>query len=307
MIALLHKYEWKADKLLCVDCGKSLHNEGAVVLLSNGKCCLIGSTCGPKRFPDEWKNLESEFDRLRKFADLRSRSDEICRRIPVDIKLLRSLRPIFRSYQSLQSSISRALGCDFSAFHSAIYKGDGQLSVERKASGEVREQVQTAERLTGRRGRSSASAYEAIVVGRIAHSRAITGKQPGPTIDRIIGDLDAVLREIAGDKISNAKMQKLHKRYNDTWSSVREVGEVCEDIYGFFSLHNFEIMQVWWSGNPALKMQLALNRDVLEVRAHRNGTPQRLLSPSRDLPTPSEVWQSLETIAPWTSENDGGK
>ncbi len=302
MIALLHKYEWDAEKLSCADCGKRLHNRGAVVLLSNGKLCLIGSTCGPKRFPREWGDLEAEYGRAHKTAKLRARSTELLERLPRDLQVLSDVGTAICAHERIQSDIRDKLRPDFLRFHSEVMRGGGELRVPRRTSSTVRDQIRDVEKQAGRRGRSAIGEFEMVLIGRLSCQKAIIGKSPVASLRGAVDDFNFIRRELQTAEISNAKRQKLHKRYEDAWAQVREAVETSEAAFGFCNRANFAVMEAWWAETPGLKCTLKVDDGILTIWHSPSGRPVHLAAPKAGMITPSEILQTLELVAPWASK-----
>lgn len=304
MIALMHKYEWGAEKLNCADCGKCLHNRGAVVLLSNGKLCLIGSTCGPKRFPREWGDLEAEYGRAHKTAELRARSGELLERLPQDLQMLNDVGAAISAHDRIQSDIRDKLRPDFLRFHSEVMRGGGELRVSRRTSSTVRDQIREAEKQAGRHGRSAAGEYEMVLIGRLSCQKAIVGKSPAESLSGAIDELKSTRRELQVAEISNAMRQKLHKRYQNAWTLVREAVETGEAAFGFCNRANFAVMETWWAETPGLNCRLKVEDGILAIWHSPSSRPVHLAAPKVGTITPSEILQTLELVAPWANKDE---
>ena len=250
LVSIVHKYNFKSHKLKCIHCSKTLHNKGALVLLSNGRFARIGSTCGPKVFPDEWHEAESQFEQARDISETRRRIAELIERVPLAIEHLRRLRPSFKEAERLLGSFARVLGgLDYGKIRTQVDKQDGNLFVERIVEREFAQIFEEAQQQEHGRDKISEPEEKRNTVRlelfhRVSGREFITGASSLNLLTESIDNLESSMRLLKSPKYLEAKKGVRH--CNETKHKIYASFTSYEAMFLFFESKNLERISHWF-------------------------------------------------------------
>lgn len=244
LLSIVHHYRYKPEKLSCVDCGSARHHRGAVVLLSTGQFCLLGSVCGRKRFPDAWDEAETEFNRAKEQQETRLRHADIQQRLPDILKACRALRYPCAQLSQFEQQFREAMGRSTAAiFVDELARNEGLLTEHIKLRAETAEAFHEA---TGRAsGKSSKDQFQIRNIGRISGYGFMIGKSCRDQLETIHEALMAIERSLNSKSLKLPKMKRIQGEFDRQLSDVRLLIASYDEALKLLTSSNARVIDRW--------------------------------------------------------------